>query len=130
MASNWWGCLLFQTTTPLIDFVVTLGVFYILAPLSVCWYQMKETRGKTKGDQEAKGMESKISYMLTAKFVVREGGGRERERDREKERGRDVQIERERNVRLHLLANSLISSNPDVSYTKYRKARNVRTEMW
>lgn len=42
---------------------------------------MKETRGKTKGDQEAKGMESKISYMLTAKFVVRErGGGRERER--------------------------------------------------
>lgn len=91
---------------------------------------MKETRGKTKGDQEAKGMESKISYMLTAKFVVREGGGeRKRERQREKERGRDVQIERERNVRLHLLANSLISSNPDVSYTKYRKARNVRTEM-
>ena len=60
---------------------------------------MKETRGKTKGDQEAKGMESKISYMLTAKFVVRErGGGGEKERETDKERGRDVQIERERNI--------------------------------
>lgn len=51
---------------------------------------MKETRGKTKGDQEAKGMESKISYMLTAKFVVREGGGGERERDRERKRGGEM----------------------------------------
>ena len=51
---------------------------------------MKETRGKIKGDQEAKGMESKISYMLMAKFVVRErGGGGEKEKEKERERERE-----------------------------------------
>ena len=50
---------------------------------------MKETRGKIKGDQEAKGMESKISYMLTAKFVVRERGGGEKETEKERETDRE-----------------------------------------